>query len=49
LFKDGKISSGIASNWLNISRMSFLRLASDAGATLLQDSNDDYRRDTSLL
>ena len=49
LFKDGKITSGIASNWLNISRINFLRLASDAGATLLQDSNDDYRRETSLL
>ena len=49
LFKYGKISSGIASNWLNISRMEFLRLASDAGATLLQDSSDDYRRETSLL
>jgi hypothetical protein len=49
LFKDGKISSGIASNWLNISRIGFLRLASEAGATLLQDSSDDYRRETSLL
>jgi hypothetical protein len=49
LFKEGKISSGIASNWLNITRLAFLRLASDAGASLLQDSNDDYRRETALL
>ena len=49
LFKDGKISSGVASNWLQVSRMGFLRLASDAGASLLQDSDDDYRRETSLF
>ncbi len=49
LFKDGKISSGIASNWLKVSRIDFLRVATDAGASLLQDSNDDYRRETSLL
>jgi len=49
LFKDGKISSGIASNWLKVSRIDFLRVATDAGASLLQDSSDDYRRETSLL
>ena len=49
LFKDGKITSGIASRWLNISRVSFLKLASDAGASMLQNSEDDFRRETALL
>jgi len=49
LFQDGKITSGMASSWLKISRVAFLKLAADAGASMLQDSDDDYRRETSLL
>ena len=48
LFKEGKITSGMASNWLEIPRVAFLKLASDAGASLLQNTEDDYRRETSL-
>lgn len=49
LFKEGKITSGIAASWLKISRAAFLKMASNAGATLLNDTEDDYRRETSLL
>ncbi len=49
LFREGKITSGVAANWLKIPRVTFLKIASEAEASLLQDSNDDYRRETSLL
>ncbi len=49
LFKEGKISSGMAARWLNISRIHFLFKAMEAGAELLEDSDDDFRRETSLL
>jgi len=49
LFRDGKISSGIAANWLKITRVEFISLASNTGASLLQDSSDDFRRETALL
>ncbi|MBF0266093.1 MAG: UPF0175 family protein [Gammaproteobacteria bacterium] len=49
LFKEHKISSGTAANWLNIPRVSFLNQAMEAGAVLLDDNDDDYRRETSLL
>jgi predicted HTH domain antitoxin len=49
LFKEGKLSSGAAARWLDISRVAFLRIAFEAGATLLEDSGDDLRRETALL
>lgn len=49
LFKEGKLSSGTAAAWLGISRLAFLRMAFDAGATLLEDSTDDLARETALL
>jgi len=49
LFKEGKISSGTAAAWLDISRRAFLRMAFDAGAVLLEDSADDMLRETALL
>jgi predicted HTH domain antitoxin len=49
LFKEGRISSGAAATWLGISRISFLRLAWDAGAVLLEDSQDDFERERALL
>ena len=49
LFKEGKLSSGSASALLDIARVAFLRMAFDAGATLLEDSNDDFQRETALL
>ena len=49
LFKEGRLSSGSAATWLGISRVAFLRLAWDAGAVLLEDSQDDFDRERSLL
>ena len=49
LFKEGRLSSGSAATWLGISRVVFLRLAWDAGAVLLEDSQDDFDRERSLL
>ncbi len=49
LFKEGKISSGMASKWLRIPRVQFLLKAIEAGAVLLDNNEDDFRRETSLL
>ena len=49
LFKEGKISSSMAARWLNIPRTTFLFKALEAGAELLEDSQDDFNRETSLL
>jgi len=49
LFKEGKLSSGSAATWLGIGRVAFLRMAFDAGANLLEDSRDDFLRETALL
>lgn len=49
LFKEGKISSGMAARWLNIPRIAFLLRAMEAGAELLENSTDDFARETSLL
>ena len=49
LFKEGKLSSGTAAVWLDISRVAFLRLAFDARAILLEDSVEDIARETALL
>ncbi len=49
LFKEGKLSSGTVAAWLGIGRLAFLRLAFEAGATLLEDTTDDFTRETALL
>lgn len=49
LFKEGKISSGMAARWLGMPRVTFLLKAMDSGAELLDDSEDDLRRETALL
>ncbi len=49
LFKEGKISSGMAAQWLNIPRITFLLKAMANGAVLLENSQDDFNRETSLL
>ena len=48
LFKEGRISSGLAAEWCGLSRPVFLLEAMRAGAELLEDSADDLRRETSL-
>jgi len=49
LFKKGKISSGMAAKWLDMPRAVFLVQAIEQGAALLEDSADDFRRETRLL
>ena len=49
LFKEGKLSSGTAAAWLGIDRVAFLHMAFAVGATLLDDTADDYARETALL
>jgi len=49
LFKEGKISSGMAARWLNVPRPFFLLKAMESGAELLENSIDDFRRETQLL
>ena len=48
LFKEGKISSGMAAQWLNMPRMTFLLNAMERGVELLDDSEDDLRREMAL-
>jgi hypothetical protein len=48
LFRDGAISSGVAAKWLGVPRAHFLLDALRHGATLLDDSEDDFRRETAL-
>ena len=49
LFKEHKITSGTASSWLGLDRAKFLYIAMDAGAVLLDDTEDDFQREISLL
>jgi hypothetical protein len=49
LFTDGKLSSGTAAAWLGIERVAFLHIAFAAGATLLENTTDDFVRETALL
>ncbi|WLE95460.1 MAG: UPF0175 family protein [Candidatus Electrothrix communis] len=49
LFRKGKISSGMAAKWLDIPRITFLLKAMEQGSMLLEDSEDDFRRETTLL
>lgn len=46
LFRDGAISSGIAARWLGVPRATFLLDAMRRGAPLLEDSADDFRRES---
>lgn len=48
LFRDGRISSGMASRWLGIPRVTFLLDAMRQGAVLLDNSEDDFRRESQL-
>lgn len=49
LFREGRLSSGMAARWLGIPRVRFLFEAMDAGATLLSDTPEDLAREASLL
>lgn len=50
LFREGRLSSGMAASWLGIPRAHFLLKAMRAGgACLLEDTEEDFRRETALL
>ena len=49
LFKEGKLSSCMAATWLGQPRVEFIRLAMSAGAVFMDDNQDDFDRETSLL
>lgn len=49
LFKEGKLSSGMAARWLNVPRVHFLLRAMQEGGVLLENNDDDFARETSLL
>jgi predicted HTH domain antitoxin len=49
LFREGRLSSGMAARWLGIPRIRFLMLAMRAGAELAGDTQDDFNRELALL
>lgn len=50
LFREGRLSSGMAANWLGMPRAHFLLKAMrTGGASLLENNEDDFLRETSLL
>ncbi len=49
LFREGRLSSGMAARWLRMPRVHFLLLAMQNGGELLADTQDDLRRETALL
>ena len=50
LFREGHLSSGMAANWLRVPRAHFLLKAMQAGgANLLDNNEDEFLRETSLL
>lgn len=50
LFREGRLSSGMAASWLGVPRAHFLLKAmKTGGANLLENNEDDFLRETSLL
>ena len=50
LFREGRLSSGMAASWLGVPRAHFLLKAMQAGGANLPENNeDDFLRETSLL
>ena len=50
LFREGRLSSGMAARWLGVPRAHFLLKAMQTGgANLLENNEDDFLRETSLL
>ena len=49
LFREGKLSSGMAASWLGVPRAHFLLKAmQEGGANLLENNEDDFAREISL-
>lgn len=49
LYREGSIAAGLASAWVNLSRVLFLMLAAAAGIALVDDSDDDFERERGFL
>ena len=50
LFREGRLSSGMAASWLGVPRVHFLLKAMQSGgASPLENNDDDFLRETSLL
>ena len=49
LFREGRLSSGLTARWLGVPRVHFLLMAMASGTELLEDSEEDFRRETTLL
>jgi len=50
LFREGRLSSGMAASWLGVPRVHFLLKAMQSGgASLLENNDDEFIRETSLL
>lgn len=49
LFREGKLSSGMAARWCGLPRVHFLLQAMQAGACLMDNNEDDFSRETALL
>jgi len=50
LFREGRLSSGMAARWLGMPRTHFLLKAMQEGqACLLENSDDDFNREIALL
>jgi hypothetical protein len=49
LFRRGRLSSGLAARWAGQGRMPFLMKAMEQGASLLDQGEADFRRETSLM
>ena len=49
LFREGKLSSGMAARWCGLPRVHFLLHAMQSGAVLMDNNDDDFTRETALL
>ena len=49
LFRKGRLSSGLAARWAGQERMPFLMKAMEQGASLLDQGEADFRRESSLI
>lgn len=49
LFREGKLSSGMAARWCRLPRVHFLLHAMQSGAVLMDNNDDDFTRETALL
>jgi hypothetical protein len=49
LYREGRLSSGMDASWLGMPRAHFLIKTLQGGAAHLENTQDDFRRETALL